>query len=107
YQWYTVRLMGADAAAFDLESGRLFRIGYFYKRLPKQRGEAAIKEFARLDPKAELFPKPDADANPKAKPPSPNRVVITQEGLRLICWIQRPNGMAGDEPNSPGMIVYQ
>lgn len=106
YQWYSAHLMGFDVGAFDLEGGRIFRIGYFSKRLAQQRGESAIKEFARLDPKAELWPKPDPNAEPKAKPPAPNRAMITVEGVRLVCAVQRPPGLAGEEPNSPGMIVY-
>ena len=107
FQWYTLRLMGADAAGFDLENGRLFRIGYFYPRLAKQKGESAIKEFAKLDPKADISPKPDPNAEPHTPPPSPERVVITMNGTRLICEIHRPVGLAGKEPNSPGMIVYE
>jgi hypothetical protein len=106
YQWYTVHLLGADAAAFDLEAGRIFRLGYFFQKLPKSRAEAAIKEFAKLDPKADVTPKPDPDADKKTPPPSPTRCVITLEGVRLVCSIQRPVGLAGEEPNSPGMIVY-
>lgn len=107
FEWYTTRLMGADAAAFDLDSGRISRIGYFYQRMPLARGESAIREFARLDPKAEVTPKLAEDAPPHTPPPSPTRVVITVSGLRLICSVQRAIGIAGQQPNSPGMIVYE